>query len=188
VNPDYHGASDPIFQFGEWLAHDRDFVRDSLIVWGQYLRNVIGFDGFRIDAVKGIDPAFMGPWLAEVNSDGGFAVAEYYGGMDDIKYWLNSTLYHGGNVAMFDFPLRFTLKDMCMNSGGSFDMRSLDGAGLVNNGVWGYNVSTFVENHDLDRIGWDGEGADDPSHSPISTDKELAYAYILFSEGKPTVF
>ncbi|MFH2029821.1 MAG: putative Ig domain-containing protein [Bacteroidota bacterium] len=187
VNPDYHGASDPIFQFGEWIAHDRSFVRDSLIVWGNYLRKNIGFDGFRIDAVKGIDPAFMGPWLQAVNSDG-YAVAEYFGGTEQIKFWLNAAKGNGGEVAMFDFPLRFALKDMCDNTTGSFDMKSLDWSGLVNSGVSGYNVSTFVENHDMDRIGWDGAGSDDPGHSPIVKDKHLAYAHIIFSEGRPCVF
>ncbi len=186
VNPPYHGADDPIFQFGMWLAHDRQFVKDSLIVWGQYLKNVIGFDGFRIDAVKGIDPYFMGAWIQAVNQ-GGFNVAEYYGSQNDISYWLNQTQnVYGGNVSMFDFPLRFVLKDMCNNTSGSFDMNNLDYAGLVNSGISGFDVSTFVENHDLDRIGYDG--SIDSGHDPIISNKDMAYAYILTAEGRPSVF
>ncbi|MDP2300825.1 MAG: DUF1939 domain-containing protein [Ignavibacteria bacterium] len=186
VNPPYHGADDPIFAFGEWLAHDRSIVKDSLITWGNYLKNVIGFDGFRIDAVKGIDPAFMGPWLQVTNSNG-FAVAEYYGDTGGIMYWFNQTAnVHGGNVSMFDFPLRFTLRDMCNNTNGSWDMNSLDNAGLINAGMSGFNVSTWVENHDVDRIGWDGSV--DNGHDPIMTNKDMAYSYILFSEGRPSVF
>ncbi len=186
VNPPYHGAGDPIFQFGEWLAHDRSFVRDSLIVWGKYLKQVLGYDGFRLDAVKGIDPMFMGAWIQAVNNNG-FNVAEYYGSISEIGYWLNQTQnVYGGNVSMFDFPLRFTLRDMCNNTSGTFDMRTLDGAGLINAGVSGFDVSTFVENHDVDRVGWDG--SIDNGHDPIITNKDMAYAYIMFSEGRPTVF
>ncbi|MBX2976265.1 MAG: DUF1939 domain-containing protein [Ignavibacteriaceae bacterium] len=186
VNPPYHGADDPIFAFGEWLAHDRPIVRDSLIEWGKYLKNVIGFNGFRIDAVKGIDPAFMGPWLHSVNQNG-YAVAEYYGDTGGIMYWYNQTAnVHGGSVSMFDFPLRFTLRDMCNNTSGTWDMNNLDNAGLINSGMSGFNVSTWVENHDVDRIGWDG--SIDNGHDPIMTNKDMAYAYIMFSEGRPSVF
>ncbi len=184
VNPPYHG--DPVFQFGVWLAHDKQNVKDSLIVWGQYLRNVLGFDGFRLDAAKHMDPIFVGPWLQNVNS-GGYAVAEYYGSANEIATWLHYTQnVFGGDVSVFDFPLRFTLKDMCDNTNGSFDMNYLDGAGLVNYGISGYDVATFVDNHDFDRIGWDG--SIDIGHSPIVNDKHMAYAYIIFSEGRPSVW
>lgn len=186
VNPPYHGPDDPLFGFGEWLAHDKPSVRDSLIAWGKYLINTMGFKGFRVDAVKGIDPVFMAQWVQGIPGSN-YAVAEYYGGINDIIYWFNQTQnVNGGDVAMFDFPLRFTLKDMCNNTTGSFDMTFLDGAGLINAGMSGFDVSTWVENHDVDRIGWDGTIAN--GHDPILTDKMLAYAYILFSEGRPSVF
>ncbi len=178
--------TDPIFRFGEWLDHNKKEVRDSLIVWGKYLKNEIGFDGFRLDAVKSIDPAFMAEWLKNTNGND-YAVAEDWASTQEIGDWLNTCQnINGGNVAMFDFPLRFTLKDMCNNTGGSFDMNNLDNAGLVNSGFSGYDVSTFVENHDFDRTGWDG--TTDNGNDPILSDKDLAYAYIIFSEGRPCVF
>ncbi len=186
VNVPYHGPSDPIYRFGEWLSHDKQSVRDSLIVWGQYMRNVLGFDGFRLDAVKNIDPYFMALWLQGANS-GGYAVAEYFGGTSEIGDWLNQCKnIHGGSVAMFDFPLRYTLKDMCNNTSGGFLMTNLDGAGLVHNGVSGFDVSTFVENHDMDRTQYDGTYAN--GHDPILTNKDMAYAYTIFSEGRPCVW
>ncbi len=184
VNPPYHGPSDPIYKFGEVPAHTHQSVKDSFIVWGQYLKNTIGFDGWRIDAVKAIDPAFIGPWQQTV---GGYAVAEYYGSASEISnwhYWAHTAF--GGTVSMFDFPLRFTLQDMCNNTSGTFDMNYLDGAGLVNFGMSGYDVATFVENHDLDRTGWDGSV--DNGHNPILTDKDMAYGYTIFSEGRPCVW
>lgn len=186
VNPPYHGPDDPVFKFGENLAHDKTKVKDSLIVWGQYLRNVLGFDGFRIDAVKHIDPIFVGSWLQQSNP-GGYAVAEYYGSASEIGTWLHYCQnVFGGDVSMFDFPLRFALKDMCDNTSGGYDMNWLDGAGLLNAGISGFDVATFVDNHDLDRVGWDGFV--DNGHSPIVNDKEMAYAYTIFSEGRPCVW
>jgi alpha-amylase len=185
VNPPYHGPSDPIYKFGEVLAHSQSNVKDSLIVWGQYLRQALGFDGFRIDEAKTIDPIFMGPWLAQANSNG-FAVAEVYDGTGNIQNWLYWVQQFGGNCTVFDFPLRFDLKSMCDNTPGSWDMNWLDGSGLVNNGTSGFNVTTFVDNHDLDRIGWDG--SIDNGHSPIVNNKMMAYAYIMFSEGKPCIW
>src|SRR5207249_1975194 len=84
VNAPYHGPSDPAYRFGEYLAHNKTNIKDSLVVWGQYLRNVIGYDGFRLDEAKGIDPIFMGPWLQTANP-GGYAFAEYYGSTSEIS-------------------------------------------------------------------------------------------------------
>ncbi len=183
VNPPYHGPYDQIFKFGEVPAHNQPYVQDSMIAWGQYMKNVLKFDGWRIDAVKHIDPLFVGPWQQAV---GGYAVAEYYGSTSEISNWLYWSNQFGGDISMFDFPLRFSLKDMCNNTGGTYDMTYLDGAGLVNAGISGYDVATFVENHDLDRTGWDG--STDNGHAPILTDKDMAYGYIIFSEGRPCVF
>jgi alpha-amylase len=187
VTPPYHGPTDPAYQFGQWFDKDPGPTRDSLVVWGQYLKNVIGFDGFRLDAVKSIDPVFMGYWLSHVNS-GGYAVAEDWASTGEISGWLNTALANGGgSLAMFDFDLRFALQSMCNSTDGSYNMTWLDGTGLVHNGVSGYNVATFVENHDMDRIGWDGN-IDGSGHNPIISDKILAYAYTIFSEGRPCVF
>jgi alpha-amylase len=65
---------------------------------------------------------------------------------------------------------------MC-NNPGSFDMSTLDHAGLV--GIDPAGAVTFVENHDTDRGGVGG---------PVVQNKLLAYAYILTSEGYPCVF
>lgn len=178
--------TDPIFRFGEWLDHNKQSVKDSLIAWGRYLRQELGYDGFRLDAVKSINPAFMAQWLNGSNP-GGYAVAELWGSTSEIGNWLQVAKYqNGANVSMFDFPLRYNLRDMCNTTNGGFNMNNLDGAGLINSGFSGFDVSTFLENHDFDRKGWDGQI--DNGHDPVIYDKALGYAYILFSEGRPSVF
>ncbi len=185
-NPaNYHGV-DPAYKFGEYLALSQSQVGDSLTTWGHYLRNVLGFDGFRLDEAKALDPVFMGPWLQAVDT-GGFAVAEYFDNVSNISNWHYQVQnVNGGTVSNFDFPLRFALQAMCDATDGSYDMTQLDYAGLVAGGMSGYNVVTFAENHDFDRIGWDGSVGS--GHNPIVYDKHMAYAFIMFSEGRPCVF
>ena len=83
-----------------------------------------------------------------------------------------------GRSGVLDFPLYFTL--LAMSNEPSFDMASLDGAGVV--GVNPFHAVTFVENHDT-------ESRRDLVPKNIQPeDKPLAYAYILTSEGFPCVF
>ena len=190
VNFPYHGPSDPAYQFGLWLDNRQPRIRDSLAVWANYLKQVLGFDGFRIDQAMDIDPAFIGPWMSQVNQNG-YTVAEDYDGASNIVSWLNSVIADGGtsnnsSFAAFDFPLRFSLENICNDQSGTQDMNQLDGAGLIAAGASGFNVCTFVENHDLDRIGWNG--VDAGGGNPIVYNKMLAYAFVIFSEGRPCVF
>ena len=57
------------------------------------------------------------------------------------------------NLAIFDFNLRYALRDLCNNGAGGYNMWNLNGAGLhFGSGLPGEDVVTFVENHDVDRI------------------------------------
>ncbi|MCX8056925.1 MAG: alpha-amylase family glycosyl hydrolase [Ignavibacteria bacterium] len=182
--------NDNFFSFANDNCTDCPDVRDSLIVWGKYLRNYFGFNGARLDAVKHINPNFISQFVNQ-SFPSNYIVAEYIGSGTEIKNYYNQLASMGaGRVSFFDFPLRYTLADMCNNSSGTFDMRRLDNAGLIfGQGMSGFNVSTFVENHDFDRTGWDGTiDTAVGGHSPIFRDKHLGYAFILFSEGRPSVF
>lgn len=182
--------NDNFFSFANDNCTDCPDVRDSLIEWGKYLKNVLGFNGLRLDAVKHINPIFLSQFVQQTFPNY-YIVAEYIGNGDEIKNYYNQLAVLGaGNVSFFDFPLRYSLLDMCNNASGTFDMRNLDYAGLIfGKGMSPFNVSTFVENHDFDRSGWDGSiDTAVGGHAPIFRDKELAYAFILFSEGRPCVF
>jgi alpha-amylase len=170
--------------FFEDLCYFSGGTGDSLISWGNFLLNELGFNGFRLDAVKHIDPLFIAQFSQAF--PGVYMVGEHWSGVGEILSYYNQVVSYGGNISMFDYPLRYTLQSMCNNTSGSYDMNGLDNAGLVNAGMSGLNVGTFAENHDLDRIGWDGTVH--PGHDPILTDKEMAYAYLIFSEGRPFVF
>ncbi len=178
-NPPYHNKI-----FFEDLCYFSGGTGDSLIAWADYILNVLNFDGFRVDAVKHIEPEFIAQFSQAFPDV--YIVGEHWSGPGEIINYFNQVVSFGGNISLFDFPLRYKLQEMCNNQSGSFDMNELDYAGLINNGMSGFNVSTFVENHDVDRIGWDGTIYD--GHDPVLFDKPMAYAYIMFSEGRPAVF
>ena len=124
--------------------------------------------------MKGVSTEFTVELLQHGALANKFAVGEFAdGNIGLIQNWSGAVQHRS---AAFDFPLHFTLKDMC-NNPDSFNMSFLDHAGLA--GVDPLGAVTFVENHDTDRGGIGG---------PIVRNKMLAYAYILTSEGYPCVF
>jgi alpha-amylase len=160
---------------------------DSMIVWGNWLTTRLGLDGFRLDNVKGIHHAYLARWGNSGAMAGKFMVGECYDGdLGVLQGWL-SRMSSRPNTSVFDFNLRFNaLKPMCDNST-TFDMRSLHTAGLINNGTPSTQVVTFVDNHDFDRINWQGV-IDGSGHNPVVNNKKLAYAYILTHQGYPCVW
>ena len=127
--------------------------------------------------MKGISTQFIPSLLNQGALNGKFAVGEFFdGNLDLVRLWISNT---SGRASAFDFALRFQfLVPMC-NQAGFFNMSQLDHAGLA--GVDPFHAVTFVENHDTD----------DPTsstRSPIVINKAQGYAYILTSEGYPSVF
>ena len=168
------GVFDDTFQFGRDLAPINGAGRhafNGLVNTGDWLTRALDIQGFRIDDVKGVSTLFLVQFLNHGAMAGKFAVGEFFdGNVGFIQSWMNAMQHRAG---AFDFPLRFMLQAMC-NNPGSFDMSSLDHAGL--SGADPLGSVTFVENHDTDR------------NSPIVRNKMLAYAYILTAEGYPCVF
>lgn len=145
------------------LCHDTQFVQDWL--WnrsdgvGKYYKNVMHFDGWRFDYVKGFAPWVVHNWNTAV---GGFSVGEYWdSNVNTLEWWANSA-----NSSVFDFACYYKMND-------AFDGNNL--YKLNDDMMWKRNpfkAVTFVANHDTDII-WK---------------KMLAYAYILTHEGYPTIF
>ena len=136
----------------DWLWNRSDGV-------GKYYKNVMGFDGWRFDFVKGFEPWVVNTWNANV---GGFSVGEYWdSNVNTLEWWANSA-----NSTVFDFACYYKMDE-------AFDSNNLNK--LNDDMMWKRNpfkAVTFVANHDTDII-WK---------------KMLAYAYILTHEGYPTIF
>jgi hypothetical protein len=139
----------------------------------------LDFDGFRFDYVKGFG-AWMIALLAKYQyqkKDGReftpFVVGEYWSGPGDIEGWLDRVReVTDQQMAAFDFPLRYKLKDVCDSPGYSL-MNLTDGGSVVASRP--FNAVTFVENHDM-------------GGNEIINDKMMAYSFILTGDGYPCVF
>src|SRR6202140_4483642 len=176
--PEDPGVFSDAFSFGRDLAPingtPKDHCNNGLLDAADWMTRALDLQGYRSDNAKGVSTIFVQRLLSHGAMANKFSVAEFAdGNIQLIESWANAVQHRS---AAFDFPLHFMLKNMC-NNPNSFDMSSLDHAGLT--GVDPQGAVTFVENHDTDRGGVGG---------PIVRNKLLAYAYILTSEGYPSVF
>jgi alpha-amylase len=173
ADPDVPG---PDCCFGDDLApingKPSHHCRDGLRASADWMTRALDVQGYRLDDVKGMSTQFIPQLLDHGALKGKFAVGEFF---DDklslVRKWISDT---AGRASAFDFPLHGQFLAPMSNSAGFFDMSQLDHAGLA--GVDPFHAVTFVENHDTD------------GSSPIVKNKALAYAYILTSEGYPSVF
>ncbi|MEM9917665.1 MAG: alpha-amylase family glycosyl hydrolase [Bacteroidota bacterium] len=182
---------------GDWDAmlffYDYDQYRtdtqNKLYDWTTWLWNNVGIRGFRMDAVKHFDPAFVGGLMNHLDGQGinpGMVVGEFFDGnpnslngwVNDVQANMNASALQNIDVRIFDFAMREALKNACDQFG--YDVRSLFNSGLVDGlGTSAFNVVTFANNHDFRGPG-----------EPIQNDPMLAYAYLLTNNriGLPTVF
>lgn len=165
------------------LCHENPYVAANVLEYCRWLIEEVGYDGFRYDLVKG-----FGEWMiAAIQQqtywrDGQpyrpYGVGEAWASENEIDSWLEHVNRHSVNpVSAFDFPLRYTLKDLCDTFG--FDMRRLTNPDELHREK-PFQAVTFVDNHDF-------RGPND-NGDPIINAKLLAYAYILTHEGLPCVF
>ncbi len=89
------------------LDHDVQYVQDWL--WNKensvakYYKNVMGFDGWRFDYVKGYDPWVIQEWMDAV---GGFAVGEYWDGYSPtLAKWVEES-----GISAFDFAAFYEME------------------------------------------------------------------------------
>jgi alpha-amylase len=74
-------------------------------------------------------------------------VGEYWSGAEDIGSWLDGVLtVTDQQIAAFDFPLRYKLKEVCDTP--NYDLRDLTDGASVSAGR-PFNAVTFTENHDM---------------------------------------
>ena len=153
--------------------------------WNEWLFDSVGITGLRMDAVKHFPPAFVAQMLDSLHADGydpGMIVGEFFDGNAGLlKDWVdavNANVTQSTSlVRVFDFSLRNALKEACDN--GFYDRRNVFTASLYDNGLSGFNVVTFANNHDFRGPG-----------EAIQNDALLAYAYLLTNNqlGVPSVF
>jgi len=160
------------------LCHRNPLVYASIMEYAQLIIEELGFDGFRFDFVKGYGAWMLGTiakyrYVKDGKEFSPFVVGEYWEDGESIEQWLTKVNGFSDNqVAAFDFPLRYQLKNVCDTF--HYDLRKLtrDGAIVADRPR---KAVTFVDNHDM-------------GGNMIVNDKMLPYSYILVHEGYPSVF
>lgn len=156
------------------LDHKSQNVQTIIKAYLKYLKDDLGYTGFRYDMVKG----FSGSHVADYNKSVGveYSVGEYWDSNAKIQSWINATLK---NSAAFDFQFRYNVRD-AINSNNWAALKSTNN--LMNEKNWRQYAVTFVENHDMEYR------SSSEQQDPIRRDTLAANAYLLAMPGTPCVF
>ncbi|KAK9105192.1 hypothetical protein Scep_022036 [Stephania cephalantha] len=191
-DPNFQGRGNPssgdIFHAAPNIDHSQEFVRREIKEWLNWLRNDIGFDGWRLDFVRGFSGSFVKEYIEASNP--AFAIGEYW---DSLAYeggnlcynqdahrqrivnWINAT---GGTSSAFDVTTKGILHSALHNQ----YWRLIDPQGKPTGvmGWWPSRAVTFLENHDTGST---------QGHWPFPREKlAQGYAYILTHPGTPVIF
>ncbi|XP_068656894.1 uncharacterized protein [Aristolochia californica] len=191
-DPNFQGRGNPssgdIFHAAPNIDHSQEFVRKDIKQWLNWLRNDIGFDGWRLDFVRGFSGGYVKEYIE--SSIPAFAIGEYWDSLayegGNLSYnqdahrqrivnWINET---GGTSSAFDVTTKGILHSALHNQ----YWRLIDPQGKPTGvmGWWPSRAVTFLENHDTGST---------QGHWPFPRDKlEQGYAYILTHPGTPVVF
>ncbi|KAL7181660.1 hypothetical protein ACSBR1_040536 [Camellia fascicularis] len=182
-------SSGDCFHAAPNIDHSQEFVRKDLKEWLCWLREAIGYDGLRLDFVRGFWGGYVKDYIEA--SEPYFAVGEYwdslnytYGEMDHdqdahrqrIVDWINAT---NGTAGAFDVTTKGILH-AALERCEYWRLSDQKGRppGVV--GWWPSRAVTFIENHDTGST---------QGHWRFPGGKEMqGYAYILTHPGTPAVF
>ena len=159
------------------------YMRNGIKNNGNWLQAQVGYRGCRFDYTQGMEPWLFAEYMRFGLMQDKFAVGEYWADAEQASVREHETwiALMDNRVCSFDFPLHEKLQYMC-NRNGTFDMEELSHGALIH--VDSSRAVTFVESHDEIRP----FGGDNGDKVGMEQDKELAYVFILMSEGHPCVF
>ena len=164
------------------IDHESENVQKIIKAYLKFLKEDMGYTGFRYDMVKG----FSGSHVADYNDATGvkFSVGEYWDGNPSIINWINST---NKKSAAFDFQFRYNVRDAVgvkdnkIVSSPNWSKLKSD-YNLMHDATYRQYAITFVENHDMQY-----RSKDEPL-DPLKRDTLAANAYMLAMPGTPCVF
>ena len=182
-------SSGDFFHAAPNIDHSQDFVQRDIAEWMQWLQTEVGYDGWRLDYVRGFSGVHVKKYMEATNVH--FGVGEYW---DTLAYdydtpnhdqndhrkriikWIDDA---GGTSGAFDVTTKgimhavFERQEywrLCDSEGRP--------PGVV--GLWPSRAVTFIENHDTGST---------QGHWRFPEGFETqGYVYILTHPGTPTVF
>ena len=164
------------------IDHKSENVQKVIKAYLKYLKDDLGYTGFRYDMVKGFD----GSHVADYNDATGveYSVGEYWDGNDKIESWINRT---NKKSAAFDFQFRYNVRDAIgvrdnkvVAAPNWTKLKSNDN--LMHDANYRRYAVTFVENHDTQYRSADSQ------NDPLKRDTLAANAYLLAMPGTPCIF
>lgn len=171
---DFSGARD--------IDHKSANVQKIMKAYVDFLKNDLGYTGFRYDMVKGFD----GTHVADYNDAVGieYSVGEYWDGNGAIETWINRT---NKKSAAFDFQFRYNVRDAIGIKDNkvvaSPDWSKLNSSNnLMHDTNYRRYAITFVENHDMQYR------SATEQQDPLRKDTLAANAYMLAMPGTPCIF
>ena len=165
------------------IDHKSENVQKIIKAYLKFLKEDMGYTGFRYDMVKG----FSGTHVADYNDATGveFSVGEYWDGNPSIINWINKT---NKKSAAFDFQFRYNVRDAVNGAANGKVATSSDWSKLNSNDNLMHDANyrryavTFVENHDTQKR------SESEQNDPLRKDTIAANAYMLAMPGTPCVF
>lgn len=165
------------------IDHKSENVQKVIKAYLKYLKDDLGYTGFRYDMVKGFD----GNHVADYNDATGveYSVGEYWDGNDKIESWINRT---NKKSAAFDFQFRYNVRDAVNGAANGKVATSSDWSKLNSNDNLMHDANyrryavTFVENHDTQKR------SESEQNDPLRKDTIAANAYMLAMPGTPCIF
>lgn len=156
------------------LDHKSANVQKIIKAYLKFLKEDMGYTGFRYDMVKG----FSGSHVADYNDATGvkFSVGEYWDRNPSIINWINKT---NKKSAAFDFQFRYNVRDAVSAQNWS---KLKSDYNLMHDATYRQYAITFVENHDMQY-----RSKDEPL-DPLKRDTLAANAYMLAMPGTPCIF
>ena len=164
------------------IDHKSANVQKIIKAYLKFLKEDMGYTGFRYDMVKG----FSGTHVADYNDATGieYSVGEYWDGNPSIINWINKT---NKKSAAFDFQFRYNVRDAVgvkdnkIVSAQNWSKLKSDN-NLMHDPTYRQYAITFVENHDMQYR------SADEQLDPLKRDTLAANAYMLAMPGTPCVF
>lgn len=184
-----HRSDGDFFLAAPNVDHSQPFVKADLEEWMSWLMQEVGYDGWRLDYVRGFWGGHVKDYMEATNPQ--FAVGEYWDALaynfDAPEYnqdahrqrivnWLNAA---GGNAGAFDVTTKGILHAV-FERHEYWRLSDKTGKPPGVMGWWPSRAVTFIENHDTGST---------QGHWRFPQGKELqGYAYILTHPGTPTIF
>lgn len=164
------------------IDHTNEYVQNTIKAYLDFMKNEMGYIGWRYDFVKGFSPYYVG--MYNMSAGCNFSVGEYWDNYDRTTEWIDGTIINSEiRSGAFDFDLKYALRDACNYGQWNKLMWPYNAnpqpAGLIHNPGFKRFAYTFVDNHDTA----------EKSSDAISSENTLAAnAFVLTHPGIPCIF